>query len=107
MAAFLLVEEDDIGPELRRKRQGLRFTLVEVALEGQHQRLAKDLVADDPRRLFHFLASRMTPAPMIELAPDRVGDVDLPVELPKQLEVTDGGEVGKRRGVADDDHCPL
>jgi hypothetical protein len=32
--------------------------------------------------------------------------VDLPEELPKKLEMADRREVGKRRGIADDDHGP-
>lgn len=105
MTAFLLIQENEIGLQLDRQGKSLRLTPVEITPEGRHQSLVLHLVAVHPGGLLNFVAPRMASSSMIELVPDTLGDVDLAVELSKQLEVADGGETGERRGIADDDHC--
>jgi hypothetical protein len=57
-------------------------------------------VAVDPGSLLDLMAPGMASSSMIELLPDALSDVDLSVEFPKQLEVTDGGETGEGGRIA-------
>lgn len=95
MAPFLLVEQHEIGFQLKGQGEGFRFATIEISLQDRNECPVVHLMTSDPGGVLHFMASGVPPSFVVELVPDALGDVDLAKQLPQELELADGGETGE------------
>jgi hypothetical protein len=97
------VEEDQVSAELDCQGDRLGLARAEIRLQRRDQSLVPHLVAPDPRRRSDLIGSGPPLHTDVELLPDRFRNVDLAVDPVEQVELSDRGQTGDRRGVTDDD----
>jgi len=99
--AVALVHQNQVGFSLQGQRDAFRLSRVQVLAEGRDQQPVFRCVALNPGRGGDFIPARPMLPRRVEFVPNSFGDVQRTVELPQQQELTDGGQIGQGRGIAD------
>lgn len=99
---FPLIHQHPTRLALHRQGDGFRFARIEPFPQGRDQGMIGHPSPRDPVRAGDLMATRPSMTTGVQLRPNRLGDQQAAVQCPQYIELADSGEIGQRRGVADD-----
>lgn len=97
----LLIQQDEIGSQLERKRNALGFASVEIPLQSTNQSAIVRCLPSNPGSPPYFISTGPRPSVGIQFILDRLGNVDTTEKPMQKIELADCGEICQWRDIAD------
>lgn len=98
----LFIHEHKVGLQLQRQGNGFRLAQIQSQAQCLDHLAISYRVNLDPASLFDLPPSRPAYSSKGEFVYHSLTDMKLPKQCTQKIEVADGREVRKRRGIADD-----